>query len=168
MFLYNLFLPHLNCFLEVYTKKKKSWMRHFCRRGAGSRAFGAEPGATASRPGARRVLVTREEAEAIWKLSGSPACSRLWADAHSSGRLDPGSLEMWAWGDLSSRRAGRKGLPLWPADLRAHSHRVPRSQGCVPVGPAAFKCLFPPSSTHSCCRGSPSGARLSVGTGTEV
>ena len=77
----------------------------------------------------------------------------LSADAHSSGRLGPGSRQTLAWGDLSSRRAGRKGLPLWPDDLRAHSHRVHRSRGGVPVGPAAFKCLFPPSSTHSCCRG---------------
>lgn len=45
-------------------------------------------------------------------VSGSRACSRLWADAHSSGRLGPGSRETWAWGDpLVAAPGGRVSRP---------------------------------------------------------
>ena len=69
------------------------------------REFGAEPGAAARRPGARRVLVTRgEEAEAIWKckwVAGfRPTLTARDVSALGAGRRGPGA---------TSRRGARGG-----------------------------------------------------------
>lgn len=120
-------------------------MRHF-GEGAGSQAVWRGAGSTS--PVELGWAATREEQARGDKAAS--VCRRVacfWHDAHSSDVSTFGAGDMGLGRPLVTAR-WEEGAPARPADLRAHSHCVPRSRGCVPAGPAAFKCLFPPSSTH--------------------